>query len=66
MIVQAEAMTQVERLQAMEELWDAICHDDSTPEPPEWHKQILSDRKQKIQSGTAKFVTLEALKVTSH
>jgi len=66
MIVQAESMTQVERLQAMEELWDAICHNESKLEPPEWHKNILSDRKQKIQSGIVKFVTLEELKAVSH
>jgi len=66
MMVQPETMTQIERLQAMEELWDAICHDESMLEPPQWHKNILSNRKQKIQSGTAKFVTLEELKATTH
>jgi len=64
-IVQAKIMTQSERLQAMEELWDTICHDASPLEPPAWHENILDERRKKIQSGTAEFVTLEDLKARS-
>ncbi len=58
-MVQAKAMTQSERLQAMEELWDTICHDEFPLEPPTWHKNILAERRKKMKSGTAEFVTLE-------
>ena len=62
MLAQAKTMTQRERLQAMEELWDMVCHDDAALMPPEWHKSILADRKEKIKSGKATFISLRELK----
>jgi len=66
MLAQAKTMTQRERLQAMEELWDMMCHDDTVLVPPEWHKNILAGRKEKIQSGKATFISLKELKATAH
>ena len=51
-------MSQAERLQTMEALWDAICHDSSEPDSPDWHEAILANRKQRIESGDDKFYTL--------
>lgn len=61
-MIQANAMSQTERLQAMEELWDTICHDEPLPESPAWHGPVLRQRRARIESGEAEFVTLEALK----
>jgi len=61
-IIEAKTLTQSERLQAMEILWDTICHDEPPIDPPVWHKQILSERRKKIKSGTAEFVSIEELK----
>jgi len=66
MLVEAKTMTQGERLQAMEELWDIICHDAAVLEPPKWHENILAERREKMQSGKAKFIAIEDLKATSH
>jgi len=66
MLAEAKTMTQGERLQAMEELWDVICHDDTVLEPPKWHKNILAERREKMQSGKAKFITIEEIKAASH
>ena len=30
--------------------------------PPAWHAEILSDRKEKIESGKANFISLEELR----
>ncbi len=65
-MIQANSMTQIERLQAMEELWDSLCHDEPLPEPPSWHEQILSRRRKQIESGEAEFITLEELKSANH
>jgi len=65
-LAEAQTMTQGERLQAMEELWDIMCHDDAALAPPEWHKNILAGRKEKIQSGKATFITLKELKSAAH
>ena len=57
-----DSMDQVERLRAMEQLWDAICHDESEPESPEWHKDILDERRKMIENGQARFISLDTLK----
>jgi len=61
-IIEAKTLTQTERLQAMEVLWDTICRDETPIDPPVWHQQILADRRKKIASGSAKFVSIKELK----
>ena len=55
-------MSSVERLQAMESLWDAICQDGREPQSPDWHGAVLEERKQRITSGEAKWLSLDELK----
>ena len=55
-------MSSVERLQAMESLWDAICQDGNAPQSPEWHGAVLEERQKKIISGEAKWLSLDDLK----
>ncbi len=61
-IAEIENMTTSERLRTMEALWDAICHDSAEPDSPGWHKDILSERRKKIESGEAIFISLEETK----
>ena len=42
-------MSIIERLQAMEELWDSLCHEENEIKSPEWHKNILESRREKIK-----------------
>ncbi len=46
----------------MEKLWDSLCHEESEIESPEWHKEILESRREKIKKGEAEFISLEYLK----
>ena len=55
-------MSRHERLAAMEQLWDAICHDAQEPDSPSWHKAVLEARKLKMSSADARYVTLEELR----
>ena len=59
-------MSIIERLQAMEELWDSLCHEESEIESPEWHKDILESRRKKIKEGKAEFISLEDLKAGNY
>jgi hypothetical protein len=63
MIAQIKTMTQSERLQAMEEIWDAICHDESPLEPPIWHKDMLAERKNKLYGSWWSFELPEGPKL---
>ena len=55
-------MTVLERIQTMEALWDSLTHESTDIESPPWHKGVLADRKEKIDSGKAEFISLEELK----
>ena len=55
-------MSVLERLQAMEALWDSLTREPTDVKSPKWHEDILSDRKEKIESGKANFISLEELK----
>ncbi len=55
-------MSVLERLQAMEALWDSLTHEQVEITSPDWHEDILSSRAKKIESGKAKFKLLEELK----
>jgi len=57
-----EKMSVSERLQVMEQLWDALCRDAHEMASPEWHRDVLADRKARAQRGEAKFLTLDQLR----
>ncbi|NOQ80651.1 MAG: cysteine methyltransferase [Gammaproteobacteria bacterium] len=55
-------MSTIERLQTMEALWDSLTSDSSDIVPPDWHKDVLYERKSKIESGDAEFISIKELK----
>lgn len=55
-------MSITERLQAMESLWNTLVYENPEIDSPEWHKDILSARKSKIENGEAHFISLEKLR----
>lgn len=57
-------MSRIERLQAMEALWDSLIAEESEIKSPEWHKDILEERKRKIETGKAEFISLEKLRAS--
>jgi len=52
----------LERLRTMEELWDSILYEGSEIETPEWHREIVEERKRKIKDGKAEFTSIDKLK----
>jgi hypothetical protein len=61
-ITELRKMSTSERLQAMEVLWDSLVYENDAVETPEWHEKILQERKEKIASGCATFISLADLK----
>ena len=39
----------------MEALWDDLSGAPEAIESPEWHKEILDERRQRVAGGTAQF-----------
>lgn len=61
-ITEIKKMSTIERLRAMEGLWDALCRDEQGIESPAWHGDMLKDRKKKIETGKAEFISIKDLK----
>jgi len=57
-------MSRIERLQAMEALWDSLIDEEFEIKSPEWHGDILEERKRKIETGNAEFISIEKLRAS--
>jgi putative addiction module component (TIGR02574 family) len=57
-----DKMSLPDRLRVMERLWDAVCREEGAVSSPDWHRQILTDRKARAESGEARFLTLAQLR----
>lgn len=55
-------MTIQERLKTMEHIWDSLRDEGFEPESPDWHETIVAERKKKMNSSDAKFLTIEQLR----
>ena len=62
--IEIKKMSTIERLQAMEALWDSLMDEESEIESPQWHRDLIEERKRKIENGKAEFISLEELKAT--
>ena len=61
-IQEIEKMTVQERLTAMEQIWDSLCHEEVEPNSPDWHETVLAERKKIMDSQYAGFLTIEQLR----
>jgi len=59
---QIERMSVAERLRAMEQLWDSLYRYVDDLPSPDWHRDVLAERKARAQSGEANFLTLDQLR----
>ena len=57
-----ERMSPQEKMDAIEKLWEALARDEQRIPSPDWHAQVLANRKRRVQKGEAKFLTLDELK----
>ena len=56
--LEIKKMSTIKRLQVMEAIWDSFMEEESEIESPEWHRDILEERKRKIKNGKAKFISV--------
>jgi len=59
---QIREMSMAERLQALEQLWDAVCRDDADVASPSWHGAVLEERRARAVRGESRFLTLDQVK----
>ena len=54
-------LTDGERIELWQAIWDSIDAKDDIASP-EWHREILAERAAEIESGRAKFLTMDELR----
>lgn len=57
-------MSRMERLAAIEALWESLLDEESEIESPHWHRAVLEERKRKIENGRPEFISLAKLRAS--
>lgn len=65
-ITEIKKLSVGERLEVMEQIWESLRDEDQELSSPSWHEPILEERKRKMESGEATFMTLDQLKARFH
>ncbi len=61
-IAEIEKMSAEEQIDTMEKIWSALSRNETSVRSPEWHDDVLAERKRKIESGNATFYSLDEVK----
>lgn len=59
-IPEIDEMTAAQRIELMEALWKNMSERNVNGEPPDWHREYLSDREKAIANGEDSFIGLDA------
>ncbi len=59
---QLPRLTNAERIELLNAVWEAIENKDEEIESPARHGEVLAEREAEIQAGKAKFLTLDEVK----
>ena len=51
-----------QRIQIMEQIWNSLIEEDQVPDSPQWHKEVLEFRRQKIEPSEANFLSIDELR----
>ena len=57
-----DKMTSLDKIAMMEQLWDDLCRDPESVPSPDWHKDVLAEREERINKGKAEFTAFEVAK----
>lgn len=62
--IETKHLSREEKLRVMEALWDDLSKDPEQVESPHWHRNVLEERKKKIEKGQAEFISLAKLRAS--
>lgn len=57
-----DQMTNLEKVQAMEQLWESLTRGQDLPASPTWHADELNERTSRIRDGKTSYTSLDQLK----
>ncbi|MGZ5027756.1 MAG: addiction module protein [Methylobacter sp.] len=64
-ITEIKSLPVSERIMLMEEIWESLCDEYEQVESPLWHRDIIDDRLEQLNSKQAKLISLQELKNTN-
>lgn len=50
--LQLDGLTVAQKLQIVERVWDDLCQHSGEVRSPEWHAEVLAERKRQIEDGS--------------
>ena len=48
-----ETMSVAEKVRLLESVWESLCAHSGDVQSPEWHREVLEDRKRRLEDGQA-------------
>ncbi len=60
--LELEKLSVKDRMILLEKIWSSLKQESDNLESPSWHEDVLAERRRKIESGEAEYVTLEELR----
>lgn len=57
-----EEMTPGQRVELMEALWKAMSRKPEEIESPDWHREVLEERRKAVENGEVEYIDWEVAK----
>ena len=51
--IQIETLSVAEKVQLLESVWQSLCARPCDVRSPEWHREVLDDRRRRLEDGRA-------------
>ena len=51
--ISIEAMSVAEKVRILERIWESLCVHPGDVQSPEWNREVLEDRRRRIEDGRA-------------
>ncbi len=58
-------LTVEDKMILIEQIWASLKHEGDALVSPSWHENVLAERRKKIDSGEARYLTLDQLRSQS-
>jgi hypothetical protein len=55
-------MDKTQKLQTMEAIWDSLIHEATELESPDWHRDVLVERTNRLEQGKAEFFAVDEIR----
>jgi putative addiction module component (TIGR02574 family) len=51
--IQIDSLSVAEKVQLLESVWESLCAHPGDVQSPEWHREVLEERRRRLEDGRA-------------